>query len=78
MPIAPQRFLIVFPCFPCLVKARYVVCAVFVEQLFVKTSKIPKGIPVGIFEGFSAVLAERCLRKPIGIRFPSAYASVMV
>ena len=34
--------------------------AVFAEQLAVKTSKIPKGIPVGIFKGFCAVLAANC------------------
>ena len=35
--------------------------AVFTELLFDKTSKITKGIPVGIFKGFSAVLAESSL-----------------
>jgi len=35
--------------------------AVFTEQLFGKASKITQGIPVGIFKGFSAALAERCL-----------------
>jgi len=34
--------------------------AVFRESLFVKTRKITQGIPVGIFKGFSAVLAESC------------------
>ena len=34
--------------------------AVFAEQHAVKTSKIPKGIPVGIFKGFCAVLAANC------------------
>ena len=35
--------------------------AVFAERLTGKASKIPKGIPVGIFKGFSAVLAESSL-----------------
>jgi len=35
--------------------------AVFTVRFFGKTSKIPKGIPVGIFEEFSAVLAENSL-----------------
>jgi hypothetical protein len=35
--------------------------AVFTELLFDKTSKITQRIPVGIFKGFSAVLAESSL-----------------
>ncbi|MBQ8797461.1 MAG: hypothetical protein IJZ56_04640 [Oscillospiraceae bacterium] len=33
----------------------------FQRAAFVKISKITQGIPVGIFKGFSAVLAESCL-----------------
>jgi hypothetical protein len=47
-------------------------CAVLDERLFVKTRKSPQGIPVGIFKGFSAVLAESSQPKPVGVRLPSA------
>jgi hypothetical protein len=52
--------------------------AVFAEQLFVKPSKITQGIPIGIFKGFSAGLAESSLRKPIGVRFPTAYGNIHI
>ena len=44
------------------------------ELLFVKTRKISQGISVGIFKEFFAVLAKNSLSKPIGVRFPTAYA----
>jgi len=46
--------------------------AVFPGQLVGKASKIPQGIPAGIFKGFCAALAARCPRKPIGVRLPLA------
>jgi hypothetical protein len=47
--------------------------AVLTELFFGKIRKIPKGIPAGIAKGFSAILAENSLSKPIGVRIPSAY-----
>ena len=46
---------------------------IFTERIFVKIRKIPKGIPIGIFKGFSAVLAKSRLRKPIEVRFIAAW-----
>ena len=86
-PTAPQRFFYLYfslSSLPCTSKAASSAqkskakllavgcCAVFAAPLFGKTRKIPKGISVDIFEGFSAVLAESCLRKPIGVQLPSA------
>ena len=46
--------------------------AVFAERIAGKASKIPRGIPIGIFKEFCEALAVSSPRKPIRVRFPSA------